>query len=151
MKYIPEFCSLTGVFCWMSLEDMKTGSVYRFQGYLGLLLGCVIYSHERNFWMDLQLLGFLAEICWLVKKGWLGKGDSYVYGAMAMSLSGLAEPQDYLLVLFFHQLIANLFFGIFQKGQKKLPVFRQGAPFAFIPSLFYSWVSVLLLSSGCGR
>ncbi|MGN0334541.1 MAG: hypothetical protein ACI4DV_02600 [Lachnospiraceae bacterium] len=147
MRYVPEFCSMTVMFLWMSYEDLKTGYVYRFQSYLVIIFGMLIYAGAAKGSMHLQLILYMTEVGWLVKKEYLGRGDGYVYFAMALSLSAISDGNCYLLTLFVHQLLANLFFCLFAGKKIKLPVFRLGAHFAFIPSLFYSWLSVVVSSS----
>ncbi len=147
MKFVPEFCSLALLFLWMSYEDLKTGYVYRFQSYLVIFFGLLVYGRAAGLRMHVQLALYMLEIGWLVGKEYLGRGDGYVYFAMALSLSAVTDGTHYLLLLFGHQLLANVFFCILKCRQIKLPAFRLGAPCAFVPSLFYSWLSVIVSSA----
>lgn len=131
----------------MAYIDYRTGFVYRFQSYLALFCAGVIYFRSAEPVMYVQLFFYLPEIIWLVKKDYIGRGDGYVYSAMALSISGITDGGSYLLYLFVHQLLANLIFSLKLYLQKKLPAFRSGADYAFIPSLFYSWVSLVVSSS----
>lgn len=143
MRFVPEFCSLGLIFLWMSYIDYKTGFVYRFQSYLAMIAGSLIYIKSAVPVMYIQLFLYLSEIIWLVKKDYIGRGDGYVYSAMALSFSGITDSGSYLLCLFIHQLLANLVFAVKLYRQKKLPAVRLGADHAFIPSLFYSWLSLV--------
>lgn len=147
MKFVLEFCCLGLIFLWMAYIDHRTGFVYRFQSYLAIAAGSMIYFRSAEPAMYIQLFFYLPEIFWLVKKDYIGRGDGYVYSAMALSISGITDSGSYLLYLFVHQLLANLIFSLKLHRQKKLPAFRSGADYAFIPSLFYSWVSVIVSSS----
>ena len=147
MRFVPEFCCLGLIFLWMAYIDYRTGFVYRFQSYLAIIAGSVIYLRSAEPVMYVQLFFYLPEIFWLVKKDYIGRGDGYVYSAMALSISGITDSGSYLLYLFIHQLLANLIFSVKLQRQKKLRALRTGADYAFIPSLFYSWVSVIASSS----
>lgn len=131
----------------MAYIDYKTGFVYRFQSYLALLTAGLIYLKSADTVMCVQLFLYLPEIVWLVKKDYIGRGDGYAYSAMALSFSGVTDSGSYLMYLFVHQLLANLIFAAKLYKQKKLPALRSGADYAFIPSLFCSWVSVVVSSS----
>lgn len=147
MKFVPEFCSLALIFLWMAYVDHRTGFVYRFQSYLALTAGGIIYVFCAEPVMYAQLLCYLAEIMWLVRKEYIGRGDGYVYFAMALSFSGIADGGNYLLCLFIHQAAANILFAMKLFFGKKLPTERSGADYAFVPSLFYSWISMVASSS----
>lgn len=147
MRSVPEFCSLGLCFFWMSYVDRRTGFVYRFQSYLALMAAGGIYVRSAEPVMHLQLLIYLTEIFWLVQKDCIGRGDGYVYTAAALSFAGIGGGSTYLLRMFVHQLLANLLFAVKMYRQKKLPTIRSGADYAFIPSLFYSWVSLVVSSS----